>query len=77
MSFCAVQHLLMVNTSTRRKCMSQLMTKLLERLTEMFPKQDYQTRLEHYLNTKSIQSSADVDYWTRQYEKNSEWGRSL
>lgn len=49
--------------------MSQLMTQLLERLAEMFPKQNYQSRLEQYLNTKCIQSEADVEYWSREYEK--------
>jgi hypothetical protein len=52
--------------------MSQLMTQLLERLAEMFPKQNYQSRLEQYLNTKSITSAADVEYWSRQYDKNSD-----
>ena len=52
--------------------MSQLMTQLLERLAEMFPKQNYQTRLEQYLSTKSITSAADVEYWSRQYDKNSD-----
>ena len=52
--------------------MSQLITQLLERLAEMFPTQDYQTRLENYLSTKCIQSPADVDYWSRQYDKNHE-----
>lgn len=53
--------------------MSQLMTQLLERLAEMFPKQNYQSRLEQYLNSKHVQSVADVEHWARQYEKNSEW----
>jgi hypothetical protein len=52
--------------------MTEKITQLLERLADMFPKQDYQTRLEQYLNTKCIQSTADVDYWTRQYDKNHE-----
>jgi hypothetical protein len=50
--------------------MSQLMTQLLERLAEMFPKQNYQSRLENYLSTKCIQNEADVEYWAREYEKN-------
>ena len=52
--------------------MLQLMTQLLGRLAEMFPKQNYQTRLENYLSTKSIQSTADVEYWARQYDKHHE-----
>ena len=59
----------MVNTE-KEKIMSQLMTQLLERLAEMFPKQNYQSRLEQYLSTKCIQSEADIEYWQREYEKN-------
>jgi hypothetical protein len=58
-----------VNTE-KEKTMSQLMTQLLERLAEMFPKQNYQSRLEQYLSTKCIQSEADIEYWQREYEKN-------
>jgi hypothetical protein len=57
--------------------MSQFMMKLLERLAEMFPRQDYQSRLDQYLTSKHVQNVADVEYWTRQYEQNSEWSRSL
>jgi len=48
--------------------MSNLMTKLLERLAEMFPKQDYQSRLEQYLASRYPQSTADVELFTREYE---------
>jgi len=51
--------------------MSQMFVQLLERLAEMFPKQDYQSRLEQYLNTKCIQSAADVEYWQSQFDKTS------
>ena len=61
----------MVNTE-KEKTMSQLMTQLLERLAEMFPKQNYQTRLEQYLSTKCIQSTSDIEYWQREYNKPSE-----
>ena len=47
--------------------MSQLMTKLLERLAEMFPKQDYQTRLEQYIVSRRPTSAADVEHLERQY----------
>jgi len=48
--------------------MSQLMTQLLERLAEMFPGQDYQTRLEQFISSKYPQSVGDVEYWQRQYD---------
>jgi hypothetical protein len=57
--------------------MSQFMMQLLERLAEMFPRQNYQSRLDQYLTSKHVQNVADVEYWTRQYEQNSEWSRSL
>jgi hypothetical protein len=57
--------------------MSQFMIQLLERLAEMFPRQNYQSRLDQYLTSKHVQNVADVEYWTRQYEQNSEWSRSL
>jgi hypothetical protein len=43
---------------------------LLERLAELFPRQNYQSRLEQYIATKGVKSAADVEYWTREYEKN-------
>lgn len=44
------------------------MTKLLESLAEMFPKHDYQSRLEQYLASRYPQSTADVELFTREYE---------
>ena len=51
---------------------------ILERLAEMFPKQNYQTRLEAYITSKNPQNAADVDYWSRQYHCEAQyWGRGL
>jgi hypothetical protein len=50
--------------------MSQMFIQLVERLAEMFPKQNYQSRLDQYLSTKSIQSIADLEHWQRQYDNN-------
>jgi hypothetical protein len=61
----------MVNTEKEKK-MSQMFIQFVERLAEMFPKQNYQTRLEQYLSTKCIQSTADVEFWQRQYDKRSD-----
>jgi len=50
----------------------------MERLAEMFPKQQYQSRLEQYINSKYPTNAADVDYWQRQYETEAKyWGRGL
>lgn len=58
--------------------MSQLMTQLLERLAEMFPGQDYQTRLDKYIASKYPQSVADVEHWQRQYNyRNFVWERGI
>ena len=51
--------------------MSQMFIQFIERLAEMFPKQGYQSRLEEYLSTKNITSTADVEYWQRQYDQQS------
>lgn len=48
--------------------MSQLMTKLLERLAEMFPKQDYQSRLEAFIASRNPQSPGDVEHWEREFQ---------
>jgi hypothetical protein len=52
--------------------MTTTIAKLLERLAEMFPKQNYQSRLDRYLNSKRIQSTAELEHWMRQYDKNDE-----
>lgn len=49
--------------------MSDLITNLLERLAEMFPKQDYQTKLDRYLASKNIQDTCDLDHWITRYHR--------
>lgn len=44
-----------------------MLEKLLERLAEMFPDSDYQTRLERYIANRNPQTAADVEHWERQY----------
>ena len=39
---------------------------LLERLAEMFPDSDYQSRLDRYIASKNPQNAADVEHWERQ-----------
>lgn len=50
--------------------MSQMFIQLVERLAEMFPKQNYQSRLDQYLSTKNIETTADVEHWIRHFDKN-------
>ena len=55
-----------------------LLERVLERLAEMFPKQQYQSRLEQYINSKNPTNAAEVDYWQRQYDNEAQyWGRGL
>ena len=56
----------MVNNN-EEKNMTELMTKLLERLAEMFPQADYQSRLEHFIASRNPQTPADVEHWERQF----------
>jgi len=48
-----------------------MIAQLLERLAEIFPKQDYQSRLDQYLRSKNIQSEGEVNYWIDQYNRGS------
>ena len=47
---------------------------LLERLAEMFPNQDYHSRMERYIRQCQPQSAAEIDHCQRQFERN-EFGR--
>ena len=47
---------------------------LLERLAEMFPNQDYHSRMERYIRLCQPQSAAEIDHCQRQFERN-EFGR--
>jgi hypothetical protein len=61
------------------KTLSSTMLSFVERLAEMFPQQDYQSRLEQYIHSKRPTNAAEVEYWQRQYDYNSgsSWSRSL
>jgi translation elongation factor EF-4 len=54
---------------TKGKAMTETIAKLIERLAEMFPKQNYQTKLDAYLQSKNIQDVSDVEHWTREYDR--------
>lgn len=53
----------------RRNCMSDRIHKIIERLAEMFPKQDYQSRLEQYIASHRPQSAVDVELLEREYNQ--------
>jgi hypothetical protein len=52
---------------------------VLERLSEMFPKQNYQSNLEQYIVSKNPTNASEVEYWQRDYEQNQSfvWGRGF
>jgi hypothetical protein len=47
--------------------MSETIYKMIERLAEMFPRQDYQSRLDHYIASRRPQSAGDVELYEREY----------
>jgi hypothetical protein len=47
------------------------MASLLERLAEMFPDQNYQTRLDQYLSSKGITDAAQLESYITQFNYNS------
>ena len=49
--------------------MTATIAKLVERLAEMFPKQNYQSRLDAYLNSKNVQDISEVEHWTREFDR--------
>jgi hypothetical protein len=47
------------------------MTSLLERLAEMFPDQNYQTKLDQYLSTRGITDAAQLESYIQHFNHNS------
>jgi hypothetical protein len=47
--------------------MTATIAKLVERLAEMFPKQNYQSRLDSYLSTKGITDTAQLENYIREF----------
>jgi hypothetical protein len=41
---------------------------ILERLSEMFPKQHYQSELDRYITNRHPQNAADVEHFTKEFE---------
>lgn len=50
---------------------SKHMLAILERLAEMFPTQNYQTRLESYLSDKGITDVGQLEYHIKQFDMKS------
>ena len=54
------------------KFLSEKMLSMLERLSEMFPDNTYQTRLDAYLSTKGITDAAQLENYIRQFNSQKE-----
>ena len=54
------------------KYISEKMTTLLERLAEMFPGSNYQSRLDAYLNTKGITDAAQLEHYIQKFTSHKE-----
>ena len=52
--------------------LSQKMLTALERLSEMFPGSNYQTRLDSYLSTKGITDAAQLEHYIQQFTSQKE-----
>ena len=49
------------------KFLSDRMLAIMERLSEMFPGSNYQSRLDAYLSTKGITDAAQLENYIQQY----------
>jgi len=54
------------------KYISEQMIRLMERLSEMFPGSNYQSRLDAYLSTKGITDAAQLENYIRQFNSQKE-----
>ena len=55
--------------NTKGSAMTATIAKLVERLAEMFPKQNYQSRLDAYLTNKNVKDISDVEHWTKEFDR--------
>jgi hypothetical protein len=51
------------------KYISEKMMSMLERLSEMFPDNDYQTRLDAYLSDKGITDAAQLENYIQDFNR--------
>ena len=58
------------NRGNSMTAVTQKIASLLERLAEMFPQQNYQTRLEAHLSQFHIDNPAQLEHLQRQFDQN-------
>jgi len=49
--------------------MTATIAKLIERLAEMFPQQNYQSKLDAYLTSKNIKDIGEVEHWIKEFDR--------
>ena len=54
-----------------------MLAEILKKLAEMFPGQDYQSRLENYISSRYPTSAVDVEYLERQFYQDQHRGKSI
>ena len=54
------------------KFLSDRMLAIMERLSEMFPGSNYQSRLDAYLSTKGITDAAQLEHYIQRYNSQKE-----
>ena len=53
----------------KEKAMTATIAKLVERLAEMFPQQNYQSKLDAYLNSKNVKDISEVEHWIKEFDR--------
>ena len=61
-----------ITQESKMKFISDRMLALLERLSEMFPGSNYQSRLDAYLSTKGITDTGQLENYIRQFNSHKE-----
>ena len=49
--------------------MTATIAKLVERLAEMFPQQNYQSKLDAYLSSKNVKDIGEVEHWIKEFDR--------
>jgi hypothetical protein len=51
-----------------------ILYQILERLAEMFPRQDYQSKLDRYISTKNPSGPGEIEQIIREYDQRNQRG---
>jgi hypothetical protein len=54
-----------------------MLAEILKKLAEMFPQQDYQSRLEKYISNRYPTSAVDVEFLERQFYHDQHKGKFI